>query len=104
MHSWIIQQEFSLLNRGTKKDVFVIELARAQRACVFPRRDFFPNLTVPGVGGGGEEMQQQKANEALEKVSKSQDRSVERDFHSCFTVAIAPLKWKPRILGSLPSV
>ena len=99
MHSWIIQQEFSLLNRGTQKDVFVIELARAQRACVFPRIDVFPNLTVQG-----KEMQQQKANEALEKVSKRQDRSVERDFLSCFTVAIAPLKWKPRILGSLPSV
>ena len=60
-----------MLNRGTQKDVFVIELARAQRACVFPRREFFPNLTVPGVGGREEEMQLQKANEASEKVSKS---------------------------------
>lgn len=46
MHSWIIQQEFSLSNRGTQKDVFVIELAGAQRAHVFPRLNFFPNLTV----------------------------------------------------------
>ena len=73
-------------NRGTQKDVFVIELAGAQRAHVFPRLNFFPNLTVQ------EKKNATTKNKALEKVPKRQDWSVERDLHSCFTVAIAPLK------------